>query len=189
MSVLIGLLRGVNVGGHAKVAMADLRDLLTALGFHDARTLLQSGNVVFAGDARSSAALEARLEEKALERLGLRTAFLLRSVDEWADVVARNPFPQEAKSDPSRLHVMFLKAAPHGPAVQALRAGVTGPEAIRAGARHLYITYPDGMGRSKLTGTLIEKKLSTTGTARNWNTILKLAALARSPKPRSEADA
>jgi uncharacterized protein (DUF1697 family) len=158
--------------------MADVRALFEQLGFRDARTLLQSGNVVFSGAERTDAELETRLEKEALKRLGLRTQFVVRSVDEWADVIARNPFPAEAKSEPSLLHVMFLKSTPQSAAVAALSAAVTGPEVIRAGVRHLYITYPDGAGRSKLTGTLIEKKLGTSGTARNWNTVLKLEALA-----------
>jgi len=178
MTAHIALVRGINVGGHAMLAMADLREAIAALGFRDVRTLLQSGNVVFAGGGRGGAALEAQLEKETLKRFALRTAFLVRSPREWADVIARNPFPDEAKRDPGHLQVMFLKTAPAAPAVEALRAGVTGPEIIRAGERHLYITYPDGMGRSKLTGALIEKKLGTTGTARNWNTVLKLAALA-----------
>jgi len=176
-SVSIGLVRGINVGGHAKVAMSDLRELVAGLGYRDVRTLLQSGNVVFAGNAKNAAALEAELEKETLKQLGLRTAFLVRSPAEWATVIAENPFPNEAKHDPGRLIVMFLKSAPGAAAIEALRAAVTGPETIRAGGRHLYITYPDGMGRSKLTGALIEKKLGTTGTARNWNTVLKLAAL------------
>ena len=181
VSVHIALLRGINVGGHATVAMADLRELLTALGFRDVRTLLQSGNAVFSGGKRDAAALESQLEKETSKRLGLRPAFLVRSADEWADVIARNPFPNEAKHDPGHLIVMFLKSTPAASAVEALRAAVTGPEVIHAGARHLYITYPDGMGRSKLTGTSIEKKLGTIGTARNWNTVLKLAALAGHP--------
>jgi len=178
VSVHIALLRGVNVGGHGKVAMADVRALFEQLGFRGARTLLQSGNVVFSCAAKTDAELETRLEKEALKRLGLRTQFVVRSVDEFAEVIARNPFPNEAKREPSLVHVMFLKSAPQAAAVAALSAAVTGPEVIRAGARHLYITYPDGAGRSKLTGTLIEKKLGTSGTARNWNTVLKLAALA-----------
>ena len=178
MSVHVALIRGINVGGHAPVSMADVRAFFGALGFRDARTLLQSGNVVFSADARTADALETRLEKEALQRLALRTAFLVRSAGEWSDVIARNPFPNEAKRDPGHLHVMFLRSAPAAPAVEALQAAVSGPEVIRAGSRHLYITYPDGSGRSKLTGALIEKKLGTTGTARNWNTVLKLAALA-----------
>ncbi len=181
MSVHVALLRGINVGGHALVAMADLRALLAELGFGDARTLLQSGNAVFSGRARSGAALETRLEDEAAKRFGgVRPAFFLRSVDEWADMIARNPFPVEARRDPARLVAMFLKAAPVASAVEALRASVAGREVIRVGTRHLYITYPDGQGRSKLTGALIEKKLGIAGTARNWNTVLKLAELAQS---------
>ena len=179
MSVRIGLLRGINVGGHAMLAMADLREFLTVLGLRDVRTLLQSGNVVFSGGARGGAALEALLEKEMLKRIGRPTAFLVRSPGEWEDVIAGNPFPGAAKHDPGHLVVMFLKAAPEADAVGALSAGISGPEVIRAGGRHLYITYPDGMGRSKLTGALIEKKLGTVGTARNWNTVLKLGALAR----------
>jgi uncharacterized protein (DUF1697 family) len=180
VSVHIALVRGINVGGHAAVAMADLRELIGALGYRDVRTLLQSGNAVFSGGKRAGAALETQLEKEMVTRHGLSAAFLVRSPAEWADVVARNPFPNEAREDPGHLLVMFLKAAPAASAVAALQAGVRGPEVIRAGVRHLYISYPDGVGRSKLTGTSIERKLGI-GTARNWNTVLKLAALAGSP--------
>jgi uncharacterized protein (DUF1697 family) len=170
----VALLRGVNVGGNANLAMAELREAVAPLGLDNVRTLLQSGNLLFAGPARSSAKLERQLQAAVLERLGLRTEFFVRTGAEWAEVVANNPFPREAQSDPGRLIVFFSSAAPALPAVEALRAAVTGPEVIRAGSRHLYITYPNGMGRSKLTGAAIEKKLGTTGTARNWNTVRKL---------------
>ncbi|MFI5267588.1 MAG: DUF1697 domain-containing protein, partial [Chloroflexota bacterium] len=118
------------------------------------------------------------LLEEAAKRLDLRTDFFVRSVDEWAGVIAGNPFLDEAERDPSHLVVLFLKAAPDASAVEALRAAVVGPEVIRAERRQLYITYPEGIGRSKLTNTLIERKLGTRGTGRNWNTVLKLKELA-----------
>lgn len=177
MTVHIALLRAVNVAGHGTISMADLRAFLAAVGFRDARTLQQSGNAVFSADARS-ADVETRLEKEATKRLGVRTAFFVRSAEEWSGVVARNPFPAEAKRDPSRLVVMVLKDVPAAAAVDALSAGITGPEVVRASGRELYINYPDGQGRSKLTGALIERKLGTAGTARNWNTVTKLAALA-----------
>jgi uncharacterized protein (DUF1697 family) len=173
----IALLRGVNVGGHAKVAMADLRDLLTGLGFRDVRTLLQSGNVVFRGDQESPVELEGLLEAEAASHLGRRIDFLVRTADEWGEIVARNPFPDEAERDPGHLVVMCLKQAPAATAVEALQATITGPEIVRADGRQLYITYPAGIGPSRLTGAVIESKLRTRGTARNWNTVLKLAAL------------
>ena len=93
-------------------------------------------------------------------------------------VVARNPFRKEAERDPSHLVVMFLKAAANAKDLQAVQAAITGPEIIRADGRHLYIVYPAGIGKSRLTNALIEKKLGIRGTARNWNTVVKIAALA-----------
>jgi uncharacterized protein (DUF1697 family) len=101
-------------------------------------------------------------------------------VAEWQDeLIAANPFPVEARSDPSHLVAMCLKTGPDVAAVKALQAAIKGPELVRAGRRHIYITYPAGIGRSRLTATVIEKALGTAGTARNWNTVLKLAMLAK----------
>jgi uncharacterized protein (DUF1697 family) len=178
MTIQIALIRGINVGGHQAVAMSELRDLLTQLGFESARSLLQSGNLVFRGDARTSGEIERLLEVEAEKRLDLHADFLIRSAKEWREVVARNPFRKEAERDPSHLVVMFLKSAANAKDVKAVQAAITGPEIIRADGRHLYIVYPDGIGRSRLTNALIEKKLGIRGTARNWNTVLKIAALA-----------
>ena len=92
-------------------------------------------------------------------------------------MIARNPFPAEAKSDPSHLVVIVLKDAPTADAVKALQAATKGREVVRAGAKHLYAWYPDAIGESKLTLPLIEKHLGARGTGRNWNTVLKMAAL------------
>ena len=177
-SIHIALLRGINVGGYRAVAMSDLRDLITDLGFSDARTLLQSGNLVFRGDGRAGAALEQLLETEAGKRLGLQADFLVRTADEWKDVVARNPFPKEAERDPSHLVVMFLKSAVDPKKVSAAQAAIIGRETIRADGRQIYIVYPDGIGQSRMSNAFLEGKLGIRGTARNWNTVLKLAALA-----------
>jgi len=176
--VHIALLRGVNVGGHHPVAMSDLRDLLTGLGFDDARSMLQSGNLVFRSDTQAGADLELLLEAEAEKRIGLHADFIIRSAKEWKEVVARNPFRKEAERDPSHLVVMFLKAAPNAKDVKAVQAQIAGPEIIHGDGKHLYIVYPAGIGKSRLTNAIIEKKLGIRGTARNWNTVLKLAALA-----------
>jgi uncharacterized protein (DUF1697 family) len=177
MTIQIALLRGVNVGGRNAVPMSGLRDLLTQLGFESPRSLLQSGNLVFRGDSRTDADLERLLETEADKRLGLHADFLIRSAKEWREVVARNPFRKEAERDPSHLVVMFLKSATNAKDVKAVQAAIAGSEIIRADGRHLYIVYPDGIGRSRLTNALLEKKLGIRGTARNWNTVLKLAAI------------
>jgi uncharacterized protein (DUF1697 family) len=170
------LLRAVNVGGRSSLAMADLRAVAEGLGYEEVATLLQSGNLVF-GAKGKPAALERALEAALKQARGIETDFLVRSARELHDIIAANPFPEEAKSDPGHLLVMFLKDQVSAKAVAALQEGVKGREVIRPGGRELYITYPDGIGRSKLTGALIEKKLGTRGTGRNWNTVTKLAAL------------
>jgi uncharacterized protein (DUF1697 family) len=178
MTIQIALLRGVNVGGHQAVAMSDLRNLATELGFGGARSVLQSGNLVFRCDARTGVDLENVLERDAEKRLGFHADFFIRSAKEWREVVARNPFRKDAERDPGHLVVMFLKSAVNAKNAKVLQAPIAGSEIVRADGRHLYIVYPDGIGRSRLTNALIEKKLGIRGTARNWNTVLKLAALA-----------
>jgi uncharacterized protein (DUF1697 family) len=174
----IALLRGVNVGGHRLVAMADLRDLCGRLGLEDAQTILQSGNLVFRAKAGQASQLERVLETEAQKQLGLETSFFVRSAAEWRALVAGNPFPEEAKRDPGHFLAMPLKEAPKAAAVRALRAAIPGRERVEVRGQEAYLVYPDGVGRSRLTIALIERKLGTRGTGRNWNTVLKLHALA-----------
>jgi uncharacterized protein (DUF1697 family) len=177
MTIHIGLLRAVNLPGHNKIGMAALRELLAALGMQDVRSLLQSGNVVFRSDLHPLARLERVLEHGAEKRLGLETDFFVRTASDWKAIIAANPFPEEAERDPGHLLVMFLKEAPNREDVIALQRAIKGREVVRAKGRHAYIVYPDGVGRSRLTNALIEKKLATRGTGRNWNTVLRLGAL------------
>jgi uncharacterized protein (DUF1697 family) len=177
MGCHIALLRAVNVGGRS-LAMADLREMLVELGLEDVRTLLQSGNAVFES-GKSPAALEVLLEKATAERLGLQTELFVRTAHEWETAIAANPFSREAHDDPSHLLLMPLKTPPKSADVQALTAAIKGRERVATRGRHAYLAYPDGIGRSKLTSAFIESRLRTPGTARNWNTVLKLAALAR----------
>src|SRR5437879_5859846 len=174
----IALLRGINVGGHNLVPMSGLRDLFGALGFSKCQTLLQSGNTIFDCEERASAELESLLEVETEKRFKTRVDYFIRTPKEWKEICRRNPFPKQAKSDPGHLIVAFLKSAPGPQAVKLLESAIRGPEFLKAIGRHLYIVYPDGMGRSKLTWNMIETKLGTRGTGRNWNTVQKLLALA-----------
>jgi len=178
VATFVALLRGVNMAGHKTVAMADLRDLLVRLGFADVQSALQSGNLVFRCRARASEELERLLEMELVKQLGVETDFFVRSAAEWQSVIDGNPFRAEAVRDPAHLVVMLLKHPPEAKKVRALRAAVTGPEVIRAGTRHLYIVYSAGIGISKLTGSVIDRHLQTRCTGRNWNTVLRLGALA-----------
>ena len=180
MTSYIALLRGVNVGGQRKVPMAELRAAFVDLGFADARTLLNSGNVVFGSDRKTTpAALETFLEVEINRRLGLRTDFHVRTAAEWRALIAANPLPALAADRPGHLVVSCLKAVPTAEAVAALRAAHPGPEVIHVARRHLYIDYSaHGIGESKLTNAFLDSRLGTRGTGRNWNTVLKLGALA-----------
>ena len=177
MASHVALLRAVNVGGRNLIGMSDLRASFLGLGFTGARTLLQSGNVVFDGGRRSSAALETLLEGETEKCFRVRVDYMVRTAKEWRETVAGNPFGDEARKDPSHLVVMFLKQTPRAGAERALRAAIKGPERVRVAGRHAYIVYPAGIGRSKLTPALLERELGARGTGRNWNTILKLGAL------------
>jgi uncharacterized protein (DUF1697 family) len=174
----IGLLRAINLAGRNVVSMSGLRDLLTGLGMQDVRTLLQSGNVVFRSRA-SADALEKKLQAATATQLGVDVEFFVRTPAEWDALIAANPFPEHAERDPGHLLVMLLKDAVSAKAVAALQEAAKGREVVRAKGRQAYIYYPDGVGRSRLTSSLIEQKLGTRATGRNWNTVLKLGALGK----------
>jgi uncharacterized protein (DUF1697 family) len=178
VSAVIALLRAVNVGGTGKVPMPDLCKLLAGLGLRDVKSLLQSGNVVFATGGAAGGALEAKLEAAVTKKFGVQSSFYVRTTREWNAIAARNPYPDAARDDPSHLVVMCFKSALAAKDVAALQAAITGRETVQAHGREAYFVYPDGIGTSKLTNAVIERKLGQTGTARNWNTVLKLAAAA-----------
>ncbi len=160
----IALPRAVNLGPHKKVAMSDLRDLAAGLGFDDPKTILNSGNLVFRSDL-SASKLETMLEDAAAKHLGLDTEFFVRTAKDWEKVVADNPFPREADADPAHLMVHFCKKVPAKLEIKGAKR-----EKVKVKGREVYVTYPDSIGTSKL-------KLNILGTARNWNTVLKLADL------------
>lgn len=177
MKSYAGLLRAVNLGPRNRVAMRDLCQVLEDAGMQEPRSLLQSGNVVFRSDSSSPAKLERLLEEAVAKHLKVVTTFFVRTAKEWEDVLADNPFPAEAKRDPSHLLVVFLKEPVDPAAVTALQKAITGPELVKAKGRHAYIVYPDGIGRSTLTAAMTEQHLGRGGTGRNWNTVVKLGAM------------
>jgi len=181
MATHIALLRAVNVGGR-KLLMAELKGLFEFLGFTQVCTILQSGNIVFDGKKTTGPALETLLEAETEKRLKLRTDYLVRTPEEWSAVIDKNPFEREAKDDPSHLLVLPLKSTPAPSALAALQAAIQGRETIRALGRELYAYYPDGIGQSKLTIALIERKLNTRCTGRNWNTVMKIQAALARPK-------
>jgi uncharacterized protein (DUF1697 family) len=167
MPVFIALLRAINVGGRGKLPMSDLRSLCEKAGFRNARTYIASGNVVAERDgseAEAKAALEAELGAYARKPVGV----IVRTGAEMSKVAADNPFAGRAANFTVAI---FLDRAPSPEALKALKGQAN--EECRLGEREIYVHYPDGMGRSKLS-----IPAASDGTARNMNTVAKLAAMA-----------
>ena len=122
--------------------------------------------------------LEARLERETAKALDVATEYMVRDLEEWRGIIAANPFEAEAKDDPAHLLLLALKEAPSKADFEALQAAIPGRERLELMGREIYAVYPDGIGESKLTNALMLRKLKTPLTGRNWNTVLKLAALA-----------
>lgn len=172
------MLRGVNLGSHNRIQMAPLRELYESLGLRDAKTYVQSGNVVFRTQERNLTGLARRIEEAIDRKFGFRPAVILRTTSDLKGVIARNPFAKRRDIHPGKLLVTFLAAEPSPEARDAVLAIKTDPEELRVDGRELYIYFPDGQGRSKLSWVRIEKMLQVPGTGRNWNSVTKLLAMA-----------
>ncbi|MGA2131816.1 MAG: DUF1697 domain-containing protein [Bryobacteraceae bacterium] len=178
MAIVIGLLRGINVGGHHKVGMAALRSLCESLGLRDVQTLLQSGNVVFRTEKRDLGRLRGVLEKAIEGEFGFHSDVVLRTAAEVREAADRNPFAARPGMDPSRLAVHFLAAAPSAEAVAQARAIPCEPEELCVSGQELFVYYTNGMARPKLSMPLVERTLKTSGTSRNWNTVRKLLEMA-----------
>ncbi|MFF7413039.1 DUF1697 domain-containing protein [Streptomyces lydicus] len=178
MSRQIALLRGINVGGHNSFPKARQLELAGKLGFQDVSVLLQTGNIVFADPGTPPEETARVLHEAIGAELGLTVPVVVRTRDELAAAVAANPFPQ-AVPEPKSLHVTFLSAVPADTSrLDALDEAAFAPDRFRLIGRELYLWCPGGIGRSKLADTVSRAPLGVTATARNWNTVTKLLALA-----------
>jgi uncharacterized protein (DUF1697 family) len=174
--IYVALLRGINVGGKNKIPMPKLRSLFEDLGHGEVTTLLQSGNVVFQGPSRASGKIIAGIEHGISETFGLEVTVLLRTHLEMKHVIAGNPF-RTRDAEFKSLHVMFLATAPAPAVVGKLDPDRSPPDEFQVGGREVYLRYPNGSGRSKLTIDYFERALGTSATARNWNTVTKVLTL------------
>ena len=179
MPLYISFIRGINVGGHKKVKMADLRALYLDSGFRDPRTILQSGNVMFKADSADLADVSARIEAGIKQRFGFEARALLRTPADFRAALADHPFTAEQLERGNHAMINFLSGAPSERAVAALVENNPGREAIAAKGQALYVFYTDGVARSKLDGKRIETTLGLVASARNWNTCQRLLKLLR----------
>lgn len=179
MPVLISFLRAVNVGGHNMIKMDALRELYESLGLRPARTYLQSGNVVFKTGERDPAQLTQKIENAIERSHGFRPDVVIRTTAELKDVIRRNPFAKWRDIDPRKFLVTFLARTPAPEDVEKVSKIKAEPEEMHIDGREVYIYFPNGLARPKLSWTQVAKNLKTTGTARNWNTVTELLAMAK----------
>ena len=178
MSQRIILFRGMNTGG-VRAPVAGQRAMAEAMGLRNPRTLLASGNLVVDSDS-DPRTLEAEIEAAMKARFQLTLAAVVRTPEQWAGLIAANPFQEEAKAAPSKLLVMVMKDGIRSGAVDALRALTAPGERVEPAGGALFLWHPEGIGRSKMAGKA-QPRLIGVGTGRNWNTVLKLAEMAGLP--------
>lgn len=178
MPTYISLIRGINVGGHKKVGMEPLRKAVSALGFRNVRTYIQSGNIVFEAPKQSVLTISKKLENVIRKEFGHDASVITKTPEELAAAIAMNPFVKEKTVDLSRLHVTFLTGCPPPADLKKLEAIPTGQDRFHCHGDILYLHLPDGMGNSKLGNAPFEKLLSVRGTSRNWRTVNTLHDMA-----------
>ena len=176
MASRVVLLRGINLGPRNRIPMPALREVLTRAGFEDVRTYLQSGNVVLSSN-RSPEQIARECERQIADAFGLEIDVVVRTGEELAEVVRRDPLGDVAVN-PKRYQVSFLAAEPDPDIAERLQAVTVEPERFVVVGREIYAWHPDGIGRSRLWALLAGRGLEVTSTARNWTTVTKLLAIA-----------
>ena len=151
MVVVISMLRGVNLGSHNRIKMDALRALYESLKLRDPQTYVQSGNVIFRTQERNLAQLAKRIENGIEQKFGFRSQVILRTTSEMRDVIARNPFAKRRGIEPSKLLVTFLASDPGPEDRDKLLKLKTDPEELKIDGHELYIYFPNGMVRPKLS--------------------------------------
>jgi uncharacterized protein (DUF1697 family) len=179
MTTYIALLRGINVGGHRLIKMADLKALYEAMGFGAVQTYIQSGNVVFQAD-EAEQPLRQRLEQRIAETFGFPVTVTLRTHGALARVIADCPFAPDALAEGENLYVALLAEAPASSSIERLLASkTTEPDEFRLLGQEVYLLYRQNMRQTQLTNGFLESKLGVSATTRNWRTLTNLATMSK----------
>jgi uncharacterized protein (DUF1697 family) len=178
MQTYIAILRGINVSGHKIIKMAELRDHLASLGFSNLATYIQSGNIVFQAKTESNSVLEEKIHQIIKDNFGFDVPVIVRTLQEWEQVVKQFPFNME-ETDIRCVGVSFLKEEPTHFEQADYEKYKAAEDEIVISKKEIYLLIPDGFGNSKLTINVFEKKLKVAATTRNWNSTVKLLAMAQ----------
>jgi uncharacterized protein (DUF1697 family) len=173
----IALFRGINVTGHNKISMPELRALCADLGWPEVQSYIQSGNLVLKAST-TRGQLETTLEQAVARRFDLSIPVIARTARDWAVCVRENPYPEESRSEPNRVMLALAKASPRPNAAEQLRKRAADGERILQVGDALWIHYAAGVARSKLSPGLLDRVVGSPVTIRNWRTVCKLAELA-----------
>ncbi|MDO8144273.1 DUF1697 domain-containing protein [Isoptericola sp. 178] len=177
MTSFVVLLRGVNIGSNRRVGAADLRAAASAAGLTGARTYATSGNLVATADGGDAEDVAARTANALAAALGTEVPLLALSAARLAHLVAANPFPDAARDDPSHLQLHVGPTAVDEEGVARLAADHDGPERLATRGGALFVHYPAGIGRSRLTSARLDRATGTWTTGRNWRTVLRMEAM------------
>jgi uncharacterized protein (DUF1697 family) len=176
MNIHVAFLRGINVGGRKVIKMQDLKALFESLDFHNVRTFIQSGNVIFA--AAEELDLQNRIERKLEEVFGYKVTAIIRTARELEQVIQGNPFVGSA--DDGMLYVTFLAEAPTAEAIDRLASHKDGVDDVHVVNREVYLVCRNGYSKTMFSNNFLESKLRVQATTRNWQTVNRIASMARS---------
>lgn len=175
----ITLLRGVNMTGHNSIKMTDLTVLYRKLGFSDAETYIQSGNVILrCTDDLQVSVISGKIEKAIFDKFNYTVPVMVRSVKEMKEILTSNPFITEKKFDPSKMAVIFLYEQVSEIQIQKVINIDYPPDKFKIMGKEIFIWCPNGFGRTKLYTNFFEKKMGVTGTARNWKTVTTILQIA-----------
>lgn len=172
----LALLRAINLGPKNRIGMHDLVKLFAEAGCKNVRTYIQSGNVIFEATPELSAQLPDLIGREIETRFGHSIPVILRTIREMREVVGHNPFLRAGAAE-DILHVLFLADRPKPAAVSGLDPDCSPPNQFVVRGKEVYLLFPQGFARNKLSGAYFDSRLGTTGTVRNWRTVGKLLAL------------
>lgn len=178
-NLYVALLRGINVGGKNRLPMAQLRSLVEASGGESVATYIQSGNVVFRSD-KNIAQLESELEQAIEKTFDLSIPVLVRSADKWSRYLDQNPFPAHSAKTPNWVQICLSKKTPAEDAQTGIADRATRGELVKRAGDAIWIWFPEGIGRSKLTPAVLDRCCGSPVTARNFKTVQKLQSLVES---------
>lgn len=179
MTKYIALLRGINVSGQKKIKMVDLKKLLSKSSLKNIQTYIQSGNIIFESENKNQQELAQEISTLIYKEYNFEVPVMIKCIDEWEKILNNNPFLQDKTIDIKQLSVTFLDETPSNENIDLINKIDFSPDTFILNDTVIYSCYPNGIGRSKMTNNMFEKKLKTIATSRNWNTVNKLYSLSK----------